>query len=308
MNAVEMTDVRKTYESYAALDGVEITVLPSVEEALLNGNTHAVLSIPEGFAESLGSGTPRLEVVYPQGDITSESLAKSLVWGLTLQFVESLTSSSPRVDIAILPGQLGEEPVSYTDYLTPGLVGMMAFWTCLGAGPAVLAWRQQGILDRIGLTRLCPIVFLSTQMIARLTLSIAQTAAMLGVAALVYGFGSRIRWLPFAGVLLLVNAVFLSLGMCIASLVPRTESAWSLSVLITTPLVYLGGTYFDIGSLPPGLSYLAAINPITHANTLLRYSLVGASGSIKATTGILAAWLAGCLAISAWRFRWTLNE
>lgn len=81
-----MTDVRKTYESYAALDGVEITVLPSVEEALLNGNTHAVLSIPEGFAESLGSGTPRLEVVYPQGDITSESLAKSLVWGLTLQF------------------------------------------------------------------------------------------------------------------------------------------------------------------------------------------------------------------------------
>lgn len=311
LGIVDMDDSptsRLLTECWQRVDQVDVTILDDAGEALISKRVHAVLEIPTGFGESLIEGVSTVSVFYLRSDAISESLSKSLVWGLTTQFIEALSGRQPVSSITLEPIGSAGTSMPYTDFLVPGLVGMMAFWTCLGTGPAILAWRQRGILDQVGLSGLSPVAFLLTQMIARLALSVSQTAIMLAVAKVVFGFGDSIKWIALPGVLLLVNSTYLAFGMAIASVVPRTESAWNLSVLITTPMVYLGGTYFRTDGLPVGLSLVAWLNPVTHANALLRSAMVGATWPLSSGLVILLLWLAGSLSLSAFVFKWSSHD
>ena len=72
------------------------------------------------------------------------------------------------------------------DWLTPGMLGMLLMWANLSVGVALVEWREQGVLRRLAVTPLRPGVLISTQMLARLALSLLQGAALILVAMLVF--------------------------------------------------------------------------------------------------------------------------
>ena len=107
---------------------------------------------------------------------------------------------------------------------------------------------------------------------------------------------------------LLGSILFQLIGFVIASFVKTTDAAQGAATAITIPMMFLGGVFFPIDSLPKWLFSVVQYLPIAPLLRVIRsVALDGASPFQNPTNIIIVlAWVAVVLVISSWRFR--LNE
>jgi ABC-2 type transport system permease protein len=71
-----------------------------------------------------------------------------------------------------------------------------------------------------------------------------------------------------------------------------------LQTLVVQPLTFLGGTFYEVSTLPPAWAALTHVNPVFYAVQALRISFLG-SGEIPAGTDLAVLW-GMALLLSAW--------
>lgn len=182
--------------------------------------------------------------------------------------------------------------------MSGGLVGDSAWLTSM---------REQGILQRVHATPLPPLALVGAYLIVRLGLAVAQSAAILAVAAL--AFGARFTPAGLAGALgagLLGATVFIALGQALAAIAPSASAALALAQALNFPLMFISNLFIPAEQLPPWLAAAGGWTPAFALVDVLRPLLVAAPALQAAwlNLAILALYGAAALALAGLCFRW----
>jgi len=104
--------------------------------------------------------------------------------------------------------------------------------------------------------------------------------------------------------LVLTCISFSLFGFIIGLWVNNFEKLQIIPILIITPLVFLGGTFYSISMLPPFWQTVTLFNPVVYLISGFRWSFFEVSDvNVWLSLGIISIFLAVCLAIVAWIFK-----
>ncbi len=199
------------------------------------------------------------------------------------------------------------DPVSYVDWLIPGILGMNIMFSCLfGVGYVVVRYRKNGFLKRLKATPLRPVEFMAAQILSRLMLALFVTLLLYGATRLLLDIRMEGSGLALFLVAVLASISLVSIGLAMAARVTSEELAGGLLNLVTWPMMLLSGVWFSLAGAPQWVQQLANIFPLTHALTAARdIMLYGAGlGDVLPQLLILAGTTAVFLTIGAAMFRW----
>lgn len=111
---------------------------------------------------------------------------------------------------------------------------------------------------------------------------------------------------PFAMVMFLVltSLTFSLLGFIIGIWAKNFEQLQLVPLLIVTPLIFLGGSFYSISMLPPVWQTISMFNPVVYLISGFRWSFFGAADvpiliSLVAVFGFLII----CLVVIGWIFK-----
>jgi len=192
------------------------------------------------------------------------------------------------------------------DVSVPAYLGLIVATVGLISVPIGTAARREAkILRRFRATPLPPAAYLTAQ------ISMYMGVTLLGGIALILAgrllFGMRFDGNPLAVVagFLLGALAFLGLGMTIGSLAPTARTAQAVGMILSFPMMALGGAWMPLEILPESIRRISAWLPLTHFVVLMRGLWAGGSlGSHLGDLAFLAATGAIGGALAARFFRW----
>ncbi len=191
---------------------------------------------------------------------------------------------------AARPDWAGE---SYLRFMTAGAVMMTVFNVSLMGGLEILVDRERGALDRFLVAPVHPLALVSSRFTYVTAVGAAQTLAIVAMAGLL-GVRFAAGWWTLPGLLLL--AVLLGAGVCAASLalaftVKHHGQFYTLTGLVSLPLVFLSSVFAPLDAMPGWLGAMARFNPITYAVDAARALVIGGATIRGLSAMTLALWL-----------------
>ena len=111
--------------------------------------------------------------------------------------------------------------------------------------------------------------------------------------------------------LVLTCVSFALLGFVIGIWADNFEKLQLVPLLVITPLVFLGGSFYSISMLPPVWQTVTLFNPVVYLVSGFRWSFFGASDvSMGLSLAMIVLFLALCLGAIWWIFRtgWKLRK
>jgi ABC-2 type transport system permease protein len=274
------------------------------QQALKDGNRDAIIILENGFGQQLARGGAHIQVYYNQSSPITAATARLAVTSVVDGFNRSLTHQ--RTPFLVDEEGVATKNLRTIDVLTPGMLGMLLMWANLAVGTQLVLWREMGITKRLAATPLRPIVMIGAQVVARLALSLVQAAILLVIAVKVFNvqiYGPL--WLV-ALMVVLGALTMLAIGFAIASFVKKSQAAQPITLLISFPMMFLGGSYFPVNGVTGFMQTLVHAMPLYYLNDAFRQVINNGAGLVVIQTGVLVllAWIVASLLIT-WRgFRW----
>jgi ABC-2 type transport system permease protein len=201
----------------------------------------------------------------------------------------------------------------YIDFALPGQIGFAVLSTAIfGTVFGLLFLKQALILKRLLATPVHGITILLGQALARLIMSVLQTAVILALGVIAFGFQLANGAVTFAGMVglsALGLVVFLGFGLLIAGQATDENGAAPLTNLITLPQFLLSGVFFPTDVFPTWVRVVAEVLPLTFFNTAMRQLATEGAGVAEIALPVLGMCVWGVLAyvIAARTFKWVPN-
>lgn len=217
--------------------------------------------------------------------------------------LQSVADSNARV----VKQQITGDPVRYSDWILPGILGMNMMFSCLfGVGYVVVRYRKNGFLKRLRATPLTSLEFISAQVASRLVLIMIITTFVYTGTHLLLDTRMEGSYVTLFLVGLVGAVSLVSLGLLVAARVTSEELAGGLLNLVNWPMMMLSGVWFSLEGTGETLQRISNIFPLTHVLRAARaVSLDGASFvDVAPSLAALAALSALFLVVGAAIFRW----
>lgn len=203
------------------------------------------------------------------------------------------------------------EGVSYGAFIVPGLI-MLSVMTqaTSNASFGIYFPKFTGTIYEL---LSAPVSFL--EIVAGYVGAAATKALFIGIIILLTAFffiDIQIAH-PFAMLALLVLTCisFSLLGFIIGIWAGNFEQLQLIPLLVITPLVFLGGSFYSITMLPPVWQTITLFNPVVYLISGFRWSFFGvADVSIGMSMLAITVFTTGCLAFIWWIFRtgWRIRQ
>jgi ABC-2 type transport system permease protein len=179
--------------------------------------------------------------------------------------------------------------------LVPGLLALtILFGTSSMEAIVIVFERRIGSLERLLLAPVRLPALLAGKLLGGMAFGLSVTLVVLVIALVIFG-ASGVNWLMLVLSLLLSSMAFSALGAFVSVAVREIFEAQTLANFIRFPMMFLGGVFIPVTSLPVWLQVIARLLPLTYAVEALRASL---SGGTWATAAIdLAALIAFSLVL-----------
>jgi len=138
---------------------------------------------------------------------------------------------------------------------------------------------------------------------ASATKSILIGLIILGTARLFVDFSiEHPFWMVFY--LVLTAVTFSMMGFIIGIWADNFEKLQVIPLVVITPLVFLGGTFYSVSMLSPIWQKITLLNPVLYLVSGFRWSFYGVSDvSIATSTFMILLFLGVCIAIVCWIFK-----
>ncbi len=203
------------------------------------------------------------------------------------------------------------EGVSYGAFIVPGLI-MLSVMTQATSNASFGIYFPKFIGTIYELLS-APISFL--EVVAGYVGAAATKALFIGIIILITAFffvDIQIAH-PFAmmAFLVLTCVSFALLGFIIGIWADNFEKLQLIPLLVITPLVFLGGSFYSITMLPPVWQTITLFNPVVYLISGFRWSFFGeADVAIGVSLLAIALFTGACLAIIWWIFRtgWRIRQ
>ncbi|MFC9561746.1 ABC transporter permease [Agromyces sp. NPDC056965] len=218
------------------------------------------------------------------------NVVQPLIW--LLLFGQLFTS------VVDIPGFTGGD--NYLEFLTPGIVMMMALFGSAWAGTSYIQDMDRGVMDRFLTSPTSRGALMVSTLVYQALLTLVQSLIVLGVAwlggARFDGGAGGILILLLAAMLL--TASFSALSNAAALLARNQNVLIGISQLITIPLMFLSSALMDTSLSADWVADVARFNPFEWAVVAGREAL-GASPDWASVWGHLGL-LAVFTAVLAW--------
>jgi ABC-2 type transport system permease protein len=197
-----------------------------------------------------------------------------------------------------IPGFTGHG--TYLEFLTPGIVMMMALFGAAWAGTSYIQDMDRGVMDRFLTSPTSRGGLIIANMFYQAVLTVIQTLVVLGVAWLAgarFGGGAvGILILLLAAVLL--TFVFAALSNAIALLARQQTALIAISQVLSFPLMFLSSAIMDTTLSPTWVQNIARFNPF-------EWSVVAGREALQAVPDWSAIWsnlglLAALVVVMTW--------
>jgi ABC-2 type transport system permease protein len=107
-----------------------------------------------------------------------------------------------------------------------------------------------------------------------------------------------------AGFLILTCISFSLFGFIIGLWADNFEKLQLIPLLVITPLVFLGGSFYSVSMLPPAWQTVTLFNPVVYLISGFRWSFFEvADVSVILSLCMVLVFLAACLLIVWWMFK-----
>jgi len=166
--------------------------------------------------------------------------------------------------------------------LVPGLLALtVLFGTSSMEAIVIVFERRTGALERLLLAPLRLPALLAGKLLGGMTFGLTVTLVVLMVSLAIFG-SSGTNWLILLLALLLSATAFSALGAFVSVAVREVFEAQTLANFIRFPMMFLGGVFVPLSSMPGRLQVLARFLPLTYSVEALRAAFSGGSWSTAA--------------------------
>jgi ABC-2 type transport system permease protein len=196
------------------------------------------------------------------------------------------------------------EGVGYGTFIVPGLIMMMLLTqSTANASFGIYFPRFVGTIYELLSAPVSFFEIVLGYVGAAATKSIILGLLILATAALFVPL--RIAHPAWMLVFMVLTAVTFSLlGFIIGIWADGFEKLQFVPLLVITPLVFLGGTFYPVSILPPVWQTITLFNPVVYLVSAFRWSFFEvADVSIGVSVGVTALFLIACLATVWWIFK-----
>ena len=241
---------------------------------LQENNLHSCLIIPQNW--TINSYDPLVETTNVTLIIDPNSDNARRVADIVLKAVKdySLTISGEEPLIGIIEENFYSDTVSYIDFFIPGIIGVIIMNTgILGVINRHIHFKRTGLFRKLATTPITRWEYATAEFGWQYVIAFITTVLTILLAWIVFSFSwaSFDELLPvilFVGVL-----VFSGLGLLISQLVRNPNNAFAIGMVITIPMLFLSGVFFDISGFPV-LVVLSKISPLTYTVEALRNAMI----------------------------------
>lgn len=190
------------------------------------------------------------------------------------------------------------------DAYVPILVAFVLATLALNVLPPVLAgYREKGVLRRLRTTPVGPVRVLAAQLIITLLTAVVSVTALLLVARFGFGVVLPRQLAAFLLTTLLAALAMTAVGLLLAGAAPGGRAANALGAAVFYPMVFLGGLFLPIPTMPATLRHISHASPLGAAVTAMQDATDGHWPHLL-TVGTLAAWALAAAVAAARFFRW----
>jgi ABC-2 type transport system permease protein len=270
---------------------VEVNTEPFEREALEKGERSAVLIIPGDFIPDGSSTTPKnITILKSSSDAQQASTAESIVRQILDKSTLAIANAPTLFQVE--SQEVNARNFKYIDFLLPGVVAMAIMQMSIFSVAFVFAdFKEKGILKRLLATPMKASDFIASNVITRLIIAVVQAAFLVAVGVLIFNatvIGSSILLLP---IVILGAVMFLGMGFTISGFANTVESVPAIANLVAFPMLFLGGTFFPIDTMPDWLQNIAKYLPLSYLSDSLREVMLNGSGFKEIQTSL--AWMLG---------------
>jgi ABC-2 type transport system permease protein len=158
----------------------------------------------------------------------------------------------------------------------PILVGFVLAMLALNVLPPVLAgYRERGVLRRMHTTPVGPARVLAAQLIVTLLTAVVSVSALLLVARFAFGVVLPRQLAGFVLAAALAALALTGIGLFVTAAAPGARSANALGAAVFYPLVFFGGLFLPIATMPATLRHISHATPVGAAVTAMQDAAQG---------------------------------
>jgi len=266
-----------------------------------------VVVIPESFGIFAPDSAKKIVVYFDPGN----SQANATLTGFIDQILTGINFSVQKATPIYTVSQENvgsSNALSYFDFVLAGILGLALMnSSIMGIAIGMTKYRQDQILKRITTTPVKTWWFIFGEVASRLMLNIVQISIILIIGK--YVFDAHIYGNLFIiYIMAMLGAILFQLiGFSIASFAKTTEAAEGMATAITIPMMFLGGVFFPIDSLPKWLYSAVQFLPLAPLLRIMRSVILEGNSPFVNPINItlLLSWIVICALISIFRFRLT---
>jgi len=185
------------------------------------------------------------------------------------------------------------------DLLVPGLVGMVSLFGASSIeGVAIPIERQTGTYELLQIAPISTATIIFGKSLAGIAFGIVLSLfTALGSALLTQ---SQITSpLLFVIGVVFGSFAFSALGILVAAAIRDMPTVTISLTALRLPMIFIGGVFVPIHALPPWLSLISYLTPLTYLVDALREAMVGPTMSLVIDLIALAVWFAILQALAA---------
>lgn len=203
------------------------------------------------------------------------------------------------------------EGVTYAAFIVPGLIMLSVITQAISNASFGIYFPK--FIGTIFELLSAPVNFL--EIVMGYVGAAATKALFIGVVILITAFAFvdfEIQHpLAMVGFLLLTCISFSLMGFIIGIWAGSFEQLQLVPLLIITPLVFLGGSFYSISMLPPAWQIVSHFNPVVYLISGFRWSFFGSADvSIGLSLFAITAFTALCMGVIWWIFKtgWRIRQ
>ncbi|MEM2889857.1 MAG: ABC transporter permease [Candidatus Hadarchaeum sp.] len=167
------------------------------------------------------------------------------------------------------------EGVNYRTYIYPGILIMSVLFSSLFYGVYVIWDRKLDFLKEVLVAPLSRVSIFVGKVLGGCTTVMVQTTALLAIGYLIGLCLAPDVLLKVFLLLFLLSVALVSLGLSIGANMRSPEGFMLVANFVIWPLFFFSGALFPLSNLPPWLSGIASINPVTYGVDLVRGTIIG---------------------------------
>ena len=188
--------------------------------------------------------------------------------------------------------------------MVTGYMGLLIATTGITTMPTTIAaYREQGILRRLGVTPISPAIVVGAQLGVQLVMTAIGAVILMVAGRLAYGMEIPSAPLVVIPGLVLGAASLFAVGYVIAALIPTLRAAQVVGQALFFPMIFLSGATFPRADMPETVQRIADFLPLTHVVTLVQDLWFEQSWNLVSLSVLVGILVVGTI-VGTRTFRW----